>query len=206
MASQCQKQAKGCRSDCQTITLCIFGGMRKKLILDSLPFDLTLNRLCQQIIENHQNFSEAVLIGLQPRGVFLATLLHRKLENKLKKNIPLGMLDVTFHRDDFRRREIPAKASETRIDFIIEEKNVVLIDDVLFTGRTVRSALDALISFGRPKRVELLVLIDRKHTRDLPIAADYVGKYVDTMASQKVVVELEAQGHKQNKIWLSYNK
>jgi pyrimidine operon attenuation protein/uracil phosphoribosyltransferase len=82
----------------------------------------------------------------------------------------------------------------------------VLIDDVLFTGRTVRSALDALISFGRPKKVELLVLIDRKHTRDLPIAADYVGKYVDTLATQKVLVELEAQGYKQNKIWLTNNK
>ncbi len=180
--------------------------MRKKLILDSLIFDLTLNRLCQQLIENHEGFAESVLVGLQPRGVFMASLIHNKLEVKLKKKIPLGMLDVTFHRDDFRRREISAKASETKIDFIIEEKNVVLIDDVLFTGRTVRSALDAIISFGRPKKVELLVLIDRKHTRDLPIAADYVGKYVDTLATQKVLVELEAQGYKQNKIWLTHNK
>lgn len=180
--------------------------MRKKLILDPHIFDVTLNRLCHQLIENHNGFSECVLIGLQPRGVFLARLIHNKITEILKKDIPLGILDVTFHRDDFRRREIPAKASETKIDFIIEEKNVVLIDDVLFTGRTVRSALDALISFGRPKKVELLVLIDRKHTRDLPIAADYVGKYVDTLASQKVLVELEAQGHKQNKIWLTYNK
>jgi len=179
--------------------------VRKKLILDPLIFDLTLNRLCQQLIENHQDFSDSVLIGMQPRGVFVASLIHKKLEARLKKELPLGMLDVTFHRDDFRRREIPAKASETKIDFIIEEKNVVLIDDVLFTGRTVRSALDALISFGRPKKVELLVLIDRKHTRHLPISANYVGKYVDTMESQKVLVELEAQGHKQNKIWLSYN-
>lgn len=179
-------------------------GMRKKLILDSLAFDLTLNRLCQQLIENYQEFSDSVLIGLQPRGVFLASIIHAKLQSKINKNIPLGMLDVTFHRDDFRRREIPAKASETRIDFIIEEKNVVLIDDVLFTGRTVRSALDALISFGRPKKVELLVLIDRKHTRHLPIEANYVGRYVDTIETQKILVELEAQGHKKNKIWLTY--
>jgi pyrimidine operon attenuation protein / uracil phosphoribosyltransferase len=180
--------------------------MRKKLILDSRIFDLTLNRLCQQLLENHEDFFDSVLVGLQPRGVFVASIIHQKLEALLKRNIPFGMLDVTFHRDDFRRREIPAKASETKIDFIIEDKNVVLIDDVLFTGRTVRSALDALISFGRPKKVELLVLIDRKHTRDLPIAADYVGKYVDTMPSQKVLVELEAQGHKQNKIWLTHIK
>jgi pyrimidine operon attenuation protein / uracil phosphoribosyltransferase len=180
--------------------------MRKKLILDSLLFDLTLNRLCQQLIENYNDFSDSVIVGLQPRGVFVANLIHQKLEAKLKKKIPLGILDVTFHRDDFRRREIPAKASETKIDFIIEEKNVILIDDVLFTGRTVRSALDALINFGRPRKVELLVLIDRKHTRHLPIAANYVGRYVDTMATQKVLVELEAQGSKQNKIWLTYNK
>jgi pyrimidine operon attenuation protein/uracil phosphoribosyltransferase len=179
-------------------------GMRKKLILDSLAFDLTLNRLCQQLIENYNEFSDSVLIGLQPRGVFMASIIHAKLESQLKKKIPMGMLDVTFHRDDFRRRETPIKASETKVDFIIEEKNVLLIDDVLFTGRTVRSALDALISFGRPRKVELMVLIDRKHTRHLPISANYVGKYVDTVASQKVLVELEAQGHKQNKIWMTY--
>lgn len=178
--------------------------MRKKLILDSLAFDLTLNRLCQQLIENYNEFTDSVLIGLQPRGVYMASIIHAKLESKLNKKIPLGMLDVTFHRDDFRRRETPVKASETKVDFIIEEKSVLLIDDVLFTGRTVRSALDALISFGRPKKVELLVLIDRKHTRHLPISANYVGKYVDTVATQKVLVELEAQGHKKNKIWLTY--
>ena len=120
----------------------------------------------------------------------------------VKKKIPLGYLDTTFHRDDFRRREIPAKASETRVNFVIEGKNVILSDDVLFTGRTVRAALDAMIAFGRPSKVELLVLVDRKYTRDLPISADYVGRYVDTLESQRVLVELEAQGHRQNKIWL----
>ena len=179
--------------------------MRKKLILDSFPFDLTLSRLCHQLVETYDNFSDAAIIGLQPRGVFVAELLHNKLEASLEKSIPFGVLDVTFHRDDFRRRDIPVKASETKIDFIIEDKKVLLIDDVLFTGRTVRSALDALISFGRPSQVELLVLIDRKHTRHLPIEANYVGKYVDTLESQKVLVELQAQGHKQNKIWLTYN-
>jgi len=94
------------------------------------------------------------------------------------------------------------KANENRVPFVIEGKNVVLIDDVLFTGRTVRAALDAMISFGRPAKVELLVLVDRKATRDLPIAADYVGKYVDTHDTQKVLVELEASGNKQNKIWI----
>ena len=179
--------------------------MRKKLIFDSVQLDITLDRLCRQLVENHGDFSESVIIGLQPRGIYLAESIHFRLKKLLKKDVHLGMLDVTFHRDDFRRREIPAKASETKIDFFIEGKKVILIDDVLFTGRTVRSALDAMLSFGRPARVELLVLIDRVHTRDLPISADYVGKAVNTLASQKILVELEAQGSKQNKIWLTTN-
>lgn len=175
--------------------------MQKKLILDSDLLDITLSRLCQQLIENHQDFAETVIIGLQPRGVLLAEIIHQKLEKILKKSIPLGLLDTTFHRDDYRRREIPVKATETRIPFVIEAKNVVLVDDVLFTGRTVRAAMDAMISFGRPAKVELLVLIDRKYNRDLPIAPDYVGKIVNTLASQKVLVELEEKGTN-NKIWL----
>lgn len=175
--------------------------MQKKLILDSDLLDITLSRLCQQLIENHQDFEETVIIGLQPRGVLLAEIIHEKLEKILKKKIPLGLLDTTFHRDDYRRREIPVKATETRIPFVIEGKKVVLVDDVLFTGRTVRAAMDAMISFGRPEKVELLVLIDRKYNRDLPIAPDYVGKIVNTLASQKVLVELEENGSN-NKIWL----
>lgn len=175
--------------------------MQKKLILDSDLLDITLSRLCQQLIENHQNFEQTVIIGLQPRGVLLADIIHQKLEKILKKDIPLGLLDATFHRDDFRRREIPVKANETRIPFVIEGKKVVLVDDVLFTGRTVRAAMDAMIAFGRPAKVELLVLIDRKYNRDLPIAPDYVGKAVSTLASQKVLVELEEKGNN-NKIWL----
>jgi len=175
--------------------------MQKKLILDSKQLDITISRLCQQLIENHSDFSHCVLLGLQPRGIFLAELIHQKLKS-LKVNVPLGYLDATFHRDDFRRRDTPAKASETRVPFAIEGKNVVLIDDVLFTGRTVRAALDAMISFGRPAKVELLVLVDRKATRDLPIAADYVGKYVDTHDTQRVLVELQPNGSKQNNVWL----
>jgi pyrimidine operon attenuation protein/uracil phosphoribosyltransferase len=176
--------------------------MQKKLILDTDLLDITISRLCQQLIENHGSFSETVVIGMQPRGIYVAEIIHKKLEKLVKKNIPLGYLDATFHRDDFRRREIPVKANETRIEFAIEGKQVVLVDDVLFTGRTIRAAMDAMIAFGRPKKVELLVLIDRKYTRELPVAADYVGKAVNTLTSQRVLVELEAQGHKQNKIWL----
>ncbi len=176
--------------------------MQKKLILDSELLDITISRLCQQLIENHNDFSNSVIIGMQPRGIYVAEIIHRKLEKDIKKQIPLGYLDATFYRDDFRRRETPAKANETRIPFIIEGKNVVLVDDVLFTGRTIRAALDAMIAFGRPAKVELLALIDRKYNRELPIDADYVGKVVNTLSTQRVLVELEAQGHKQNKIWL----
>ncbi|HYG03146.1 MAG TPA: bifunctional pyr operon transcriptional regulator/uracil phosphoribosyltransferase PyrR [Chryseosolibacter sp.] len=176
--------------------------MQKKLILDSDLLNITVSRLCQQLIENHNTFSDTVIIGMQPRGIYLADLIHSNLEKNIKKSIPLGYLDATFHRDDFRRRDTPVKASENRIPFIIEGKKVVLVDDVLFTGRTIRAALDALITFGRPEKVELLVLIDRKYNRELPIEADYVGRVVNTLSSQRVLVELEAQGHSQNKIWL----
>lgn len=176
--------------------------MQRKLILNSDHLDLTIDRLCQQLIENHDTFADTVILGLQPRGVYFAEILHKKLQREAKTEIPLGYLDATFHRDDFRRREKPVQANETRIPFLIEGKNVVLVDDVLFTGRTIRAALDAMIAFGRPARVELLVLIERKYTREFPISADYVGKAVNTLSSQRVLVELEAQGHKQNKIWL----
>jgi len=176
--------------------------MQRKLILNSDHLDLTINRLCQQLIENHDNFADTVILGLQPRGIYFAEILHQKLQREARTEIPLGYLDATFHRDDFRRREKPVQANETRIPFLIEGKNVVLVDDVLFTGRTIRAALDAMIAFGRPAKVELLVLIERKYTREFPISDDYVGKAVNTLSSQRVHVELEAQGHKQNKIWL----
>ncbi len=176
--------------------------MQKKLILDSDLLDITISRLCQQLIENHSDFRDTVILGMQPRGIFLAEIIHNKLKADTGVDIPLGYLDATFYRDDFRRRDTPARANETRVSFIIERKKVVLVDDVLFTGRTIRAALDAMIAFGRPATVELLVLIDRRSDRELPISADYVGKEVITLPSQRVLVELEAQGYKQNKIWL----
>lgn len=176
--------------------------MQKKLIFDSDLLDITLSRLCEQLIENHSSFENCVILGLQPRGIYLAEMIQAKLKKITRKEIPLGYLDTTFYRDDFRRRDTPAKASETKVPFVIEGKDVILIDDVLYTGRTVRAALDAMIAFGRPAKVELLVLVDRANTRDLPIAADYIGKKVNTIESQRILVELEAQGYKKNKIWL----
>ena len=176
--------------------------MQKRLILDSRLLEITINRLCQQLIENHGDFSNSVILGLQPRGVLLAERIKLNLESTLERAIDLGYLDTTFHRDDFRRREVPKKANQTKIHFLIEDKNVVLVDDVLFTGRSIRSALDAILAFGRPRKVELLVLVDRKYSRHLPIEPNYVGKSVDTMDSQMVLVEWEGKEAKNNRIWL----
>lgn len=162
--------------------------MKPRIILDSKHFDITVTRLCYQLIEVHNDFSKTVIIGLQPRGVFLAKRIQKKLSEILKKkDIKCGSLDITFYRDDFRQKELIP--TETEINFDIEDKNVILIDDVLFTGRTIRAGLDAMLTFGRPKDVELLVLIDRRLSRHLPIQAKYVGKTIDSIASEKVKVE-----------------
>jgi pyrimidine operon attenuation protein/uracil phosphoribosyltransferase len=163
--------------------------MEKQVILNEQHFDLTLKRLSHQLIETHNDFSDTVLIGLQPRGVQVLSQLKQILETALNKTILCGTIDITFYRDDFRRREKPLIPSVTNIDFSIEQKRVVLIDDVLYTGRTIRSGLDALLAFGRPSSVELLVVIDRRFRRELPIQADYVGKAVDTLTEERVSVE-----------------
>jgi pyrimidine operon attenuation protein/uracil phosphoribosyltransferase len=163
--------------------------MEKQVILNEQQFNLTLKRLSHQLIENHNDFSDTVLIGLQPRGIHVLTYLKAFLEETLQQEIRCGILDITFYRDDFRRREKPLIPSVTNIDFSIEKKRVVLIDDVLYTGRTIRSGLDALLAFGRPSGVELLVLIDRRFRRELPIQADYIGKAVDTLTQERVSVE-----------------
>ena len=163
--------------------------MQKRLIIDHILLDITLSRLAHQLIENHGDFASTVMIGLQPRGVLLASRLKKTLDQLLENPVKLGYLDTTFHRDDFRRRDVPIKANTTEIPFLIEDKNVILIDDVLYTGRSVRAALDAMISFGRPKKVELLVLINRKYARELPVEPTYVGNAVNTMDTQRVLVE-----------------
>lgn len=169
------------------------------MIIDPQRLELTLQRLCRQLIENYGDFQNTVFVGLQPRGIFLADRLINVLGNLQSSLPPLGYLDITFFRDDFRRRHEPLKANETRMPFIIENKKVVLIDDVLFTGRSVRAALDAMAAFGRPVSVELLVLVDRMHTRELPIEASYTGIKVNTIASQKVLVEW-TENH--GEVWL----
>lgn len=175
--------------------------MQKRLIYDQKLLDVTISRLCHQLIENHGVFEDTVILGLQPRGVFLAERIKKELERLLSREITIGYLDSTFFRDDFRRREAPLKANATKVPFIIEDKKVILIDDVLFTGRTVRSAMDAMISLGRPLKVELLVLINRLYSRDLPIEPNYVGKKVNTTHTQKVVVEW-LEGEEGSTVWI----
>jgi pyrimidine operon attenuation protein/uracil phosphoribosyltransferase len=180
--------------------------MPKRNIIDNKHLQITLDRICQQLIENHDDFQDTVIIGLQPKGIFLAERIRKKLFGFLQKEVPLGYLDTTFFRDDFRRNEAPLKANTTKIPFLVEDKKVILIDDVLYTGRTVRSSLDALIAFGRPAKVELLTLINRKYSRDLPIQPNYVGMEVNCLESEKVLVELcEQQGVEEDNIWLITN-
>ena len=172
---------------------------KQRLILDSEQLDIVLNRLMLELIENHGDFSNSALIGLQPRGISLARLLHERLVKRLGlSNILFGELDSTFYRDDFRRSHKPLIPNSIKLDFIVERKNVILIDDVLYTGRSVRSALNALADFGRPNQTELLTLIDRRFNRELPIQPDYVGTEVDTRTNDKVMVDLE----KENKVWI----
>jgi len=162
--------------------------MNEVVLLNEKQIDLTLKRMARQVLENHPNFEDAVLLGLQPRGVLFAERVKQEIAQLLGRDISLGYLDTTFHRDDFRRRDLPIQPNKTQIDFVIEDKNVILLDDVLYTGRSVRAGMDAMLSFGRPKSVELMVLIDRRLSRDLPIQADYVGCSVDSIQSQKVKV------------------
>ena len=159
--------------------------------------------MCHELIEQHSDFSNTVLIGLQPRGIHVVTRLREILSTILGTMPVCGNLDITFYRDDFRRREKPLIPSVTNIDFSIENKHVILIDDVLFTGRTIRSGLDALLTFGRPTKVQLLVLIDRRFNRDLPIQADYIGKSVDTLLDEKVKVSwLEIDGEDKVELYM----
>ena len=168
--------------------------MSQKVLLNATEVHIALHRLACQLIENHDTFSNTVLVGIQPRGVYLAERLKTMLEIDYKiRDIQLGYLDITFYRDDFRRSDKPLEANTTEIDFIVENKKVVFIDDVLYTGRSIRAALTAIQSFGRPTEIELLTLIDRRFSRHLPIQPDYRGRQVDAINEEKVKVCWEEQ-------------
>ncbi len=177
-----------------------------RVILSSERFQLTIDRLCHELIEVYGDFEDACIIGIQQNGVLLADHLHRRLLTILKlKHISYGKLDITFYRDDFRIRTKPLEASTTEIDFLVQDKRVLLIDDVLYTGRTVHAALTALQHYGRPRKVELLSLVDRRFNRHLPIQSDYSGLTVDALENAYVKVEWAEQDG-ENRVLLFANK
>lgn len=164
--------------------------MQALTILEKTAFELTLQRLCHQLIEDHGDLRDTALIGLQPRGVLFARRLRKELQRITgDERLLYGELDITFHRDDFRHRAVTAMPSATELDFSLDGRRVVLADDVLYTGRSIRAGLDAMLSFGRPRSVQLMVFIDRRFSRELPIQPDYVGRWVDSIDNQHVNVE-----------------
>ncbi|MAW21668.1 MAG: bifunctional pyr operon transcriptional regulator/uracil phosphoribosyltransferase [Flavobacteriales bacterium] len=164
--------------------------MEERQILNKESIQIIIERLCHQLIENHNNFENTVLVGIQPRGRYLSNRILSQLNMINPLNIiESGNVDISFYRDDLMRRENPILPEEMDMNLSVEGKRVVLIDDVLYTGRSVRSAIDALMTFGRPTSVELLILIDRRFSRHLPIQSDYVGRTVNAIDSEKVIVE-----------------
>jgi len=180
--------------------------MSSKLLLTSKEVDIILHRLACQLIEKHNDFSNTVLIGIQPRGKFLADRITDVLKNDYGiTDIELGFLDITFFRDDFRRGDKTLEANKTQIDFLVEDKKVVFIDDVLYTGRSIRAALTAIQSFGRPNEIELLVLIDRRYSRHLPIQPDYRGRQVDAFNDERVKVQWKDVDASEDEVYLISN-
>ncbi len=179
----------------------------ERQILNQKDIQITIERLCQQLIEHHGDFKNTVIVGVQPRGTLLCSRIIARLRQILNTtSLESGSLDISFYRDDLRRRDVPIIPEIMDMNLSLEAKNVVLIDDVLFTGRSIRSAIDALMAFGRPKSVELLTLIDRRFNRDLPIQPNYVGKTVDTIDSERVIVEWKEENGEDRIIMVKSDK
>ncbi len=159
-------------------------------VMDATEIRATLNEICQKIVSKNQDLSKTCLVGIQRRGAILAQRMSKIISRLCGQKLPVGRLDITLYRDDLSRISYQPILRNTNIPFSIDDKHILLVDDVLFTGRTVRAALDALLDLGRPARIELVVLIDRNH-RELPIQADYVGKYLATSSSQMVELKVE---------------
>jgi len=165
----------------------------KEVILTEMEIEVSLDQICDQLLARHPQLNDLVLVGIRTGGVFLAERLRQKILEKRNIDPPTGVIDITLYRDDWTRLSQSPEVKKTEINFSIEDKRVLLVDDVLFTGRTIRSAIDALLDLGRPQRVELAVLVDRGH-RELPICADYVGKTLETSKRDVINVELKELG------------
>lgn len=162
----------------------------KARVMDSRKIKRVLERITTEIIERNRDLKNLVIIGIRTRGIYIGKRISKLIKNAENIDIPVGVLDITLYRDDFSELEAQHMVKKTEIDFSVTDKNVILVDDVLFTGRTIRAAMDSLIDLGRPKTIQLLVLIDRGH-RELPIRADYVGKYLPTSRREIVHVKLK---------------
>jgi len=162
----------------------------KSKIIDSEGFDRILTRIAHEILEKNKGSHNLVLMGMRTRGEFLAKRITEKIKQIEKVDLPCGVLDVTLYRDDFRTRLKQPEVSVSNITFDINDKDIILVDDVLFTGRTVRSALNAIMDMGRPRSIQLCILIDRGH-RELPIRADYVGKNIPTSPNEEIKVKMK---------------
>lgn len=165
----------------------------ERVILNSIEINRALTRIAHEILERNKGSKEIVMVGIRTGGVFLAQRLGKKMKEIEGESIPIGDLDITLYRDDLSKKKESPLLKKTEIPFDISGRRVVLIDDVLYTGRTIRAAMDGLIDFGRPEQIQLAVLIDRGH-RELPIRADYVGKNLPTAVNEKVEVLLEEAG------------
>jgi len=178
--------------------------MSQVTLIDSKLLSLVINRLCYQLIENHDDFADSVIIGMQPRGILLAENIVEKLQSIHPQNvIRYGIIDPTFYRDDFRKSDKQLIARPTEIPFNLEGQKVILIDDVLYTGRTIRAGLEGMLEYGRPSSVELMVLIDRRFSRELPIEPKYIGKSVDSYDNQEVRVMWKKDGGEDKVILVS---
>lgn len=167
--------------------------LHRTVVMPAAELDQTLNRLTKEILATHPELSEMALVGIRTGGAFLAQRLGEKIEQQGTAKVPVGILDITLYRDDWTRISHKPQVGKTELAFSIDDLDVVLVDDVLFTGRTVRAALDALIDFGRPRRIELAVLVDRGG-RELPICPDFIGQTLDLSPLQRVNVYLREMG------------
>lgn len=160
----------------------------EKIIIDTEQFQRTISRISHQLIEKHTDFHDVVLVGIKRRGVEIAQMLQQRIQQLIQIELPLMALDITFYRDDLDRNYRDPQFHGVENPLTIENKKVILVDDVLFTGRTIRAALDALLDFGRATKIELVIFVDRGH-RELPIRADYVGKNMPTAKNEQVQVK-----------------
>jgi pyrimidine operon attenuation protein/uracil phosphoribosyltransferase len=173
----------------------------KALILDKNGIDRALTRVAHEILEKNKGAKDIVLVGIQRGGVHLSRRLAEKMREIEKAEVPVGSLDITMYRDDLAKRKSQPVPQSTDITFDIQDKIMILVDDVLFTGRTIRAALNSVMDYGRPKRIQLAVLVDRGH-RELPIRADYVGKNLPTSSREKVEVMLAEDGREEKVVIL----